>query len=80
MGATEFVREQLVQIRNEGTAILLVSADLSEVMSLSDRIVTLFEGEITGVFPDASKATEKELGLYMLGIKQQTYEEMEKNL
>jgi general nucleoside transport system ATP-binding protein len=80
IGATEFIREQLVNIRNAGTAILLVSADLGEVMSLSDRIVTLFEGEITGVFPDASKATEEELGLYMLGVKHQTYEEMEKFL
>jgi simple sugar transport system ATP-binding protein len=80
VGATEFVREQLVEIRNQGTAILLVSADLSEVMSVSDRIVALFEGEITGVFPDASKVSEKELGLYMLGVKHQTYEEMEKYL
>lgn len=80
VGATEFIREQLVEIRNRGTAILLVSADLSEVMSVSDRIIALYEGEITGVFPDASKVSEKELGLYMLGVKHQTYEEMEKNL
>jgi len=80
VGSTEFIREQLVEIRSRGTAILLVSADLSEVMSVSDRIVALYEGEITGVFPDASKVSEKELGLYMLGVKQQTYEEMEKYL
>ncbi|MCD6356138.1 MAG: ABC transporter ATP-binding protein [Anaerolineaceae bacterium] len=80
VGATEFIREQLVKIRSQGTAILLVSADLSEVMSVSDRIIALFEGEITGVFPDASKVSEKELGLYMLGVKHQTYKEMEKYL
>ena len=80
VGATEFIREQLVEIRKQGTAILLVSADLTEVMSVSDRIVALYEGEITGVFPDASKVTEKEIGLYMLGVKHQTYEEMEKYL
>jgi len=80
VGSTEFIREQLVEIRSRGTAILLVSADLSEVMSVSDRIVALYEGEITGVFPDASKVSEKELGLYMLGVKKQTYEEMEKYL
>lgn len=80
VGATEFVREQLVQIRQDGCAILLVSADLGEVMSLSDRIITLYEGKITGVFPEASKKSEEELGLYMLGIKHQTYEEMEKML
>ncbi len=78
VGSTEFIREQLVEIRSKGTAILLVSADLNEVMSVSDRIVALYEGEITGVFPDASKVSEKELGLYMLGVKHQTNEEMEK--
>jgi len=77
VGATEFVRTQLVKKRTDGTAILLVSADLAEVMSLSDRIITMFEGEITGVFPDASKVSEEELGYYMLGIKRQTPEEME---
>jgi simple sugar transport system ATP-binding protein len=80
VGATEFIREELVNIRTNGCAILLVSADLGEVMSLSDRIVTLYEGKITGVFPKASEVSEEELGLYMLGIKHQTYEEMEKFL
>ena len=80
VGATEYIREQLVKYRTDGVAVLLVSADLSEVMSLSDRIVTLYEGKITGVFPDASQATEEELGLYMLGLKEQSAEEMEKNL
>ena len=80
VGATEFIREQLVVNRTEGTAVLLVSADLSEVMSLSDRIITLFEGQVTGVFPDASNVSEEELGAYMLGVKHQTYEEMEKFL
>ncbi len=80
VGATEFIREELVRLRTEGCAVLLVSADLSEVMSLSDRIVTLYEGKITGVFPDAAKVSEDELGLFMLGIKHQTNEEMEKFL
>jgi simple sugar transport system ATP-binding protein len=80
VGATEFIREELVRLRTAGCAVLLVSADLSEVMSLSDRIVTLYEGKITGVFPDAAKVGEDELGLYMLGIKHQTNEEMEKFL
>lgn len=77
VGATEFIREQLVHKRTEGTAILLVSADLSEVMSLSDRMIAMYEGEITGVFPQASKVSEEEIGLYMLGLKRQTFEEME---
>ncbi len=77
VGATEFIREQLVKKRTDGAAILLVSADLAEVMSLSDRIITMFEGEITGVFPDASKIKEEELGYYMLGVKRQSEVEME---
>lgn len=77
VGATEFIRDQLVKKRTEGTAVLLVSADLAEVMSLSDRIITMFEGEITGVFPDTSNLEEKELGVYMLGVKRQTAQEME---
>jgi simple sugar transport system ATP-binding protein len=48
--------------------VLLVSAELSEVLSLADRIAVMYEGQITGVF-DAGVVTEEELGLYMLGIK-----------
>ncbi len=80
VGATEFIREKLVRKRTDGTSILLVSADLAEVMDLSDRIIAVYEGKITGVFPDASKATEEELGLYMLGLKHQPAEEMEAQL
>ena len=77
VGATEFIREQLVLKRSEGTGVLLVSADLSEVLSLADRIVVLFEGQITGVFSQAAAISEEELGFYMLGIKRQTPWEME---
>lgn len=77
VGSTEFVRRQLVRKRTEGTAVLLVSADLGEVMSLSDRIVVMYEGQITGVFPDAASVTEAELGLYMLGLKRQAPKDME---
>ncbi|HSV85606.1 MAG TPA: ATP-binding cassette domain-containing protein, partial [Levilinea sp.] len=80
VGATEFIRQQLVRQRSAGTAVLLVSADLAEVMSLSDRIIAMFEGKITGVFPDASQVSEEELGLYMLGLKHQAPEEMERYL
>jgi len=80
VGATEFIRDQLVRKRTDGTSILLVSADLAEVMSLSDRIIAMYEGKITGVFPDASRATEEDLGLYMLGLKHQAAEEMEAQL
>jgi simple sugar transport system ATP-binding protein len=77
VGATEFVRQQLVRKRTDGTAVLLVSADLSEVMSLSDRIIVMYEGQISGVFPKAELVGEEELGLFMLGIKRQEPQEME---
>jgi simple sugar transport system ATP-binding protein len=80
VGATEFVRQQLVYKRTEGTAVLLVSADLGEVMSLSDRIIVMYEGQITGVFPHAETLQEEELGLYMLGLKRQDPAEMEAHL
>ena len=80
VGATEFIRDQLVHKRTDGTAILLVSADLSEVKSLSDRIISIYEGEITGVFPDPDSVTEEELGFYMLGIEHQSKEEIEELL
>lgn len=77
VGATEFVRQMLVRKRTDGTAVLLISADLAEVMSLSDRIIVMYEGQITGVFPEAASVSEEELGLYMLGLKRQDLKEME---
>ena len=68
IGATEGVHERLVAERDRGTAVLLVSAELSEIMALSDRIAVIYEGEITGVFK-AADVTEEELGEYMLGVK-----------
>jgi ABC-type uncharacterized transport system ATPase subunit len=65
VGAIEYVHRRLVAERAEGRAVLLVSLELDEVMSLSDRILVMFEGEIVGEFgPDA---TEEELGLLMTG-------------
>jgi simple sugar transport system ATP-binding protein len=79
IGASEFMHEQLVKARNDGVAILLISADLSEVMSLSDRLAVMKDGHISAIFPDASQLSEEEIGLYMLGIKQQTQSEIESN-
>jgi simple sugar transport system ATP-binding protein len=72
IGASEFVRRQLVEERSKGTAVLLVSADLAEVMSLADRIAVMYKGEIAGVFKNTPDLTEEQLGLYMLGIKKQS--------
>ena len=53
-----------------------MSADLDEVINLSDRIIVMYNGEIGGYFPDANKTDASELGLYMLGAKHQTPEEI----
>lgn len=71
VGAIEFVHNNLVKIRDAGKAVLLVSFELDEVMSVSDRILVMYEGEIVGEF-DPKKVTVEELGLYMAGAKRQT--------
>ena len=65
VGAIEFVHRRLVAERDEGRAILLVSLELDEILSLSDRILVLYEGRVVGEFPPT--ATEEELGLAMIG-------------
>lgn len=69
VGATEFVHRLLVRQRDAGTAVLLVSADLTEVMTLSDRLAVMHNGEIVATFEDPARLTEQEVGLYMLGLK-----------
>jgi len=66
VGAIEFVHKRLLAQRDQGKAILLVSLELDEIMSLSDRILVIYEGQIVGEMA-ASEATEGELGLLMAG-------------
>ncbi len=68
IGGIEFIHRTLVQARDSGKAVLLVSADLNEILSLSDRIAVMYGGRIVKVFPD-NKVEESELGLYMTGSK-----------
>ena len=68
VGAIEFVHKYLVEQRNKGRAVLLVSFELDEIMSLSDHIDVIFEGKITGRV-DGKDADEKELGFMMAGGK-----------
>ena len=70
VGAIEYIHKQIVAERDRGTAVLLVSLELDEVMNLSDRILVMYEGEIVGEF-DPKKTTVQELGLYMAGAKKQ---------
>lgn len=77
VGAIESVHSRLVQQRDEGKAILLVSLELDEVMSLPDRILVMYEGEIVGEF-NPKETTIQELGLYMTGASRQNKEEVTK--
>ena len=65
MGAIEFVHRRLVEERDEGRGILLVSLEFEEVRSLADRILVIYEGEIVGEFPP--DVSEEELGIAMTG-------------
>ena len=66
VGAIEFVHSRILAERDAGKAVLLVSMELEEVMSLSDRILVMFEGKIVAEF-DGGAVTEEELGYYMTG-------------
>ncbi|HIX05490.1 MAG TPA: ABC transporter ATP-binding protein [Candidatus Fournierella pullicola] len=68
VGAIEYIHGQLVAQRDAGKAVLLVSLELDEVMSLADRILVMYEGEIVGEL-DPKATTVQELGLYMAGAK-----------
>ncbi len=69
IGAIEFIHKQIIELRDRGNAILLVSVELEEIMSLSDRIIVMFDGHISGE-RDPEFTNEKELGLLMAGINE----------
>lgn len=75
VGATRFIHEQLIRVRNQGCAILLISTDLDEVLLLSDRVLVLFEGKLVASVRPAD-ITPQELGLYMTGSKTMKPEEV----
>ena len=69
VGATEFIRKKLLEFRDNGCAIILISADLNEIFSLSDRLAVMYKGNFSGLFQQVDQVTEEELGQYMLGLK-----------
>jgi len=71
VGAAEMVRKKLIELRTKGSVVLLVSADLNEVLEVSDRIIVLHKGKIVAFFDNPKEVTENELGYYMLGVKVQ---------
>lgn len=69
VGAAAFIRKRLLEFRDAGCAVILISADLTEIFSLSDRLAVIYKGKFAGFFNDVEKVTEDELGQHMLGIK-----------
>jgi simple sugar transport system ATP-binding protein len=67
IGSTEYIRQRLIEQRDAGTAILLISEDLDEIQELSDRIAVMYEGQIVGLV-NRGEATPEELGLLMAGV------------
>ncbi len=67
IGATEFVRQILINKRNEGLSILLISADLEEIVSICDRIAVIFEGRIVGIVKNGADLDLNKIGLMMAG-------------
>jgi len=68
IGATEYVHQQLLLQREEGTATMLISEDLDEILALADRIAVMYEGEIMDIIPQ-EEATPEQVGLLMAGVR-----------
>ena len=81
VGSSEFIHQQLVRLaREQDAAVLLVSADLTELLQLSDSLIVMFGGEITAYFPDSHEVNDLMLGEYMLGVRKMTAEEIQEAL
>ncbi len=68
VGSIEYIHKQLITKRDQGAAVLLVSPELDEIMSLSDRIAVMYRGKIMDIVP-ADKVTREQLGLLMAGVR-----------
>jgi simple sugar transport system ATP-binding protein len=71
VGSIEYIHDQILKKRNDGCAVLLVSPELDEIMSLSDRIAVMFDGKFIAILP-VEEATREKLGLLMAGIQETT--------
>lgn len=76
VGAARIIHEKCIEMRSQNKAVLLVSADMSEVLAVSDTILVIHKGELAACFDEVKGLTEQELGLYMLGVKRQSDEEI----
>jgi simple sugar transport system ATP-binding protein len=80
LSATQFIWRTIAEARDRGAGVLLSSADLSELLALSDRLVVLYRGAIVAAFRNGAGLTPETLGTYMLGLARQTPEEMKAGL
>lgn len=71
LGAAKIIHNKLIELRNQGTAILLISADINEVLKISDRALVMYNGEIVASIDDMENIDISEIGEYMLGLKVQ---------
>ena len=69
IGASEYVRRKLIEARNKGASVLVVSADLEEIMQVSDRIAVIYNGRLMGILPRGADIFE--IGALMMGNKQE---------
>jgi simple sugar transport system ATP-binding protein len=80
LGATQFIWRSITDARDAGTAVLLSSADLTELLALSDRLVVFYHGEIVAALPNTPDISPETLGTYMLGLKRQSPQDMQAGL
>lgn len=76
VGASELIRRKIVELRDQGAAVLLISADIGELMEVSDKLIVLCNGRIVAYIDDLSNLSETDLGEYMLGLREQSPEEI----
>jgi len=76
IGTVKFIHRKLLEMRDAGSAVLLLSADLAEIMEISDAILVMYDGMFVAYLTDLTDVDEKTLGAYMLGIKKQTAQEI----
>ena len=67
IGSIEFIHKQILKFRDEGNTVILVSSELSEIMSLSDRVIVMYKGKISGEVCPKEESTAA-IGLLMAGI------------
>lgn len=76
VGAAHIIHKKILELRDQGCAVLLISADLSELMRLCDSLIVMYDGKIVAYFEDVVNVSEEELGLCMLGIEKHTPEQI----